>query len=240
MYDRAETAHANNAFWAAIRARLGYGPSGLTRNRDLAEIWRDPDLLLSQTCGMPFRTGLHRDVTLVGTPDYGLSGCPPGYYNSVFVVHINNKAAQLSDLEGKTLAYNDPGSHSGWAAPMTHAHRENISFGRNIATGSHQNSARAVAEGNADIAAIDALTWHMIKNYDGFAKNLRVLTTTPPTPTLPFITAKSRDPAPLFTAIKCAIGDLSQNSRDILRLKTLVAIPRQTYLDVATPAAPKY
>ena len=34
MYDRPETAAANSAFWAAIRANLGQGPDALQRDID--------------------------------------------------------------------------------------------------------------------------------------------------------------------------------------------------------------
>lgn len=238
MYDRAETAAANDALWSAIRARLGYGPDALTRGVDFAEIWSSPDLLMSQTCGMPYRTKLHGLVTLIGTPDYGLADCHPGYYRSVFVVQKYNAATQLSDFTGKTFAYNESGSQSGWAAPQNHAAKTGLQFGDYIESGGHVASAKLVAEGRADIAALDGLTWKLIQEYDAFADDLRVLTTTQQTPGLPYITARTNDPKPLFDAISAAINDLPQSTRDILHLHGLVAIDAATYLAVPTPSPP--
>jgi hypothetical protein len=58
MYDRPETAGANDRFWESVRDHLGYGPMTLTRGRDHWDIWQSPDLVLAQTCGLPFRAKL--------------------------------------------------------------------------------------------------------------------------------------------------------------------------------------
>jgi ABC-type phosphate/phosphonate transport system substrate-binding protein len=238
MYDRPETAAANDRLWAGIRDALGYGPDALTRDGDFWEIWRSPDLLVSQTCGMPYRTSLHGDVTLVGTPDYGLPGCPPGYYCSVFVAHRDRAGRTLRDFEGKVFAYNEDLSQSGWAAPQTHMAAQGVRQGSVLQTGGHALSARAVADRHADFAALDALTWELIQEHDDFAKDLIELERTEPTPTLPFITALSRDPAPLRAAIRAAIARLSEEDRRLLRLRGLVDIPAETYLAIPTPPAP--
>ncbi|MCX8955299.1 hypothetical protein OU790_17900, partial [Ruegeria sp. NA] len=67
MYDMPEVQAANDRFWGLIRAHLGYGPEQLTRDADVWQVWLDPELVLAQTCGMPYRTRLHGRVQLVGT-----------------------------------------------------------------------------------------------------------------------------------------------------------------------------
>lgn len=239
MYDRPETAAANDRFWALVRSHLGEGPDALTRGADFWEVWHDPDLLLSQTCGMPYRTRLHGKVTLVGTPDYGLEGCPPGHYCSVFIARADNQIGQdLAAFEGARFAYNEAVSQSGWAAPRTHMTNRGIEPGSLVQSGGHLLSAQAVAEGRADFAALDALTWELIREHDGFAADLIELERTEPTPTLPFITAKDRDPGPLFAAVSAAIADLDDADRALLHLKGVLAIPAGDYLAVPTPAAP--
>ncbi|MDA7427097.1 PhnD/SsuA/transferrin family substrate-binding protein [Primorskyibacter aestuariivivens] len=238
MYDRPETAAANDAFWAAIRAELGDGPEELTREGDLWEIWQSPELLLAQTCSLPFRARLHPAVTLVATPDYGLPGCAPGFYNSVLVVHPNSDADHISGFEGKRLAYNEPLSQSGWAAPMGYAAGFDVMFGAFVQTGAHLASARAVAEGRADIAAIDALTWEMIRRYDPFAAELRELDRTTPTPALPYIAARGHDPARIAEALEKAITALGASHRDTLGLRGIVRLPAEAYLALPIPAPP--
>ena len=237
MYDRPETAAANDAFWAAIRARLGFGPEQLTRTDDLWTLWRSPDLLLAQTCGLPYRARLHGSVSLVGTPDYGLPGCPPGYYRSVFIARAGNDD-RLETFAAKRFAFNEPLSQSGWAAPQAHMASLGLSFGPLVQTGAHRASALAVAEGRADFAALDAVTWDLIREFDPFAAKLRVVAETAPTPGLPFITAQARDPGAILTAIAAAIADLTPETRQTLRLNGIVAIPAQNYLAQPLPLAP--
>ena len=239
MYDMTALHGANDRLWQAIRRHLGHGPETLTRGGDLWQIWQSPDLLLAQTCGMPFRTRLHPNVTLIGTPDYGLPGCPPGYYNSVLVVRADAPGDRVQDYAGGRFAYNEPLSQSGWAAPITHLDMAQVRFSVLLQTGAHANSARAVAEGGADIAGLDALTWLLLQNHNpALTDQLRVLETTPPTPALPYITAAGRDPAPIATAFRAALDDLAPADRDALHLKGLVDIPAPTYLAVETPATP--
>ncbi|WP_137702039.1 phosphate/phosphite/phosphonate ABC transporter substrate-binding protein [Marimonas lutisalis] len=239
MYDRPETAAANDRLWQAIRAHLGHGPQALTRDMDVWDIWQNPDLLLAQTCGYPYRARLHGAVTLVGTPDYGLPGCPPGHYCSVFVARADDPVDTLDAFSGRRFAYNEALSQSGWAAPATHMAGLGLAPGPLIKTGAHRASARAVAEGRADFAALDAVTWTLIQAHDSFAANLREITRTRPTPGLPLITAKTRDPAPLFAATRQAIADLSDADRPLLHIRDLIAIPARAYLDVPNPPPPR-
>ena len=58
MYDRTETAAANDRLWAGIRdglrARGIAAPEALTRGDGAYwPAWQAPDLVLSQTCGFP-------------------------------------------------------------------------------------------------------------------------------------------------------------------------------------------
>ncbi|MEQ9693383.1 PhnD/SsuA/transferrin family substrate-binding protein [Shimia sp. SDUM112013] len=240
MYDRPETAAANDRLWTAIRGHLGYGPPHLTRDRDFWEIWQAPNLLFAQTCGMPYRTRLKSQVQLIGTPDYGLPDCPAGHYFSVFVAHVDVPQPALSELcKTGTFAYNEPLSQSGWAAPITHLAQIGLAPLKRLQTGAHYLSARAVAEKQADFAALDALTWELIRRYDGFAKTLQVVARTAPTPTLPYITGPTQNLAEIREALGRAIEGLSASDRATLGLQRLVQIPASAYLAVPTPPPPQ-
>ncbi len=79
MYDTPTTRAANDRFWHLIRE----DDTELDRVTDPHVTWMSQHLVLSQTCGLPYRRDLHGRVKLIGTPDYGVRGCPPGYYRSV-------------------------------------------------------------------------------------------------------------------------------------------------------------
>lgn len=240
MYDRREIASATDAFWALIRnaCRLRgiEAPEHLERENPFWQVWESDDMLLSQTCGRPYRKRLHGKVQLVGTPDYGQRDCPAGYYRSAFVVRARDHRGFLSDYAQSTFAYNEILSQSGWAAPQTHAEAQGFRFEKLLETGGHVLSAQAVAEGRADIAALDSLTWDMIKRYEPFSLDLRVQEWTEPSPGLPFITAKSQDAALLGNIVERAIDQLDLNQRRALRLKGLVRIPPADYLSVSNPS----
>ena len=170
MYDRPETAAANDALWSLIRqglrARGISAPDALTRGEGAyAEAWAAADLVLSQTCGLPFRAGLHERVTLIGTPDYGVEGCPPGHYRSVLVVRANDPRNTEADFQTARLSINDPMSQSGWAAVAEHFAGLGLAVPAVMVTGGHRASADSVAEGRADLAAIDAVTWALLTRH---------------------------------------------------------------------------
>lgn len=243
MYDLPGLQGANDRLWGAIRSRLRaagiIAPEALGRHvADLWTLWRAPSLVLAQTCGYPFRARLHDHVALVGTPDYGLEGCPPGYYRSVLVQRADAPAADLADLAPQRMAFNDALSQSGWAAPCNAALAQGLRLNPVLETGSHRASALAVVEGRADWAAIDAVTWRLMSDHDPVTEDLRETGMTPPTPGLPLITAKGNDPALIFRAVAEAIAALAQEDRAALRLRGLVAIPAAAYLAVPNPPAP--
>ncbi len=238
MYDPPPLQAANDRFWQAIRARLGRGPEALTRGGDPWAIWRSPDLLFGQTCGYPYRAALHEEVTLVGTPDYGLGGCPPGHYQSLLVVRKDDPRQTEDAFAGACFAYNDPLSQSGWAAPMVHLRARALLPGAYVRTGAHAASAHAVANGHAEIAGIDALSWRLMQAHDPVAQNLRVMAGTEPTPGLPYITARGQDADEIAAAVVDAIDDLDPSERAALHLEGLVRLPPEAYLAVPTPPAP--
>jgi len=239
MYDRPETEAAVDRLWAGIRAHLGQGPEALSRDGDLWAIWQAPDLLLAQTCGLPYRARLHDRVTLVAAPDHRQPDTPPGQYHSVIVTRADDPARGFADLDGRTLAHNDPLSQSGWAAPSAHAAAHGIAFGSFVETGAHRASARAVAEGRADCAALDAVSWALMERHDPFAAGLRVIDRTVPTPALPFITAQGNDPAPITRALGAAIAALDPADRDTLCLHGIVPADKAAYLAQPIPAPPR-
>lgn len=245
MYDPAPLQGANDRFWTLIRdglrARGVQAPEALTRGEGAYwPAWRSPDLVFSQTCGFPFRARLYGQVTLVGTPDYGVEGCPPGHYRSVFVVRADDPRETLAAFDGAQLAFNEPLSQSGYAAPLAEAARRGIRFRLGPATGGHALSARAVAEGKAEIAALDAVTWAILVENGLAPDTLRVIDQTTPTPALPYIAATGADAETTFAAVAEAIADLPAPDRDRLHLRGLVRIPAEAYLAVPTPPPPEH
>ena len=244
MYDFGAAEGANDRLWALIRDELRQhgisAPETLTRGADAFwPAWESPDLLLSQTCGYPYRARLHGRVNLVGTPDYDLPGAPPGHYYSVFVARRDDVRQTLGAFDGAPFAYNEDLSQSGWAAPQIHVAKLGLSLPPTHRSGGHRLSALAVADGVVDIAALDALTWALMQDLDPVAERLCVIARTDPTPALPYITARDRDPAPILAAFAQAIARLAPADRRLLRLKGIVAMTPEAYLVVPNPPTPE-
>lgn len=239
MYDMPHAVAAHDRFWHAIRSDLGQGPETLSRTSDLWADWQAPDLLLSQTCGLPYRARLYGQVNLVGTPDYGLRDCPPGYYYSYIVRRAGDPRTLRELARGGTIAFNDPLSQSGWAAPVAHLAKLGLKPGNTMQTGSHLASARAVLAGHADYAAIDAIAYMMwdVAEPRVFG-GLEAFVRTTPTPGLPFITARGNDPNPIARAVTHAIDTLSPDDRETLMLKGLAQITEAEYRALPIPPLP--
>ncbi|MEM9434776.1 MAG: PhnD/SsuA/transferrin family substrate-binding protein [Pseudomonadota bacterium] len=233
MYDRPETRAANDRLWQLTRHALGFGPAALSRpNDDLTAHWMHPDLVLSQTCSLPFRTALKGQVQLVGTPVYDLPVLPGAYF-SVIVARMLD-----APIEAARVAINGPESQSGWAALWEFYQSLGTRPGRIFQTGAHARSAKAVADGVADIAAIDAQTWALIKRYDRFSDSLVELAQTPPTPALPFICGRNVDAGKVQNALKWAIAELDEADRRSLRFLGLVEALETDYTTLPVPADP--
>lgn len=212
---------ASQSYWHWLRARLletGLGrdddlPLQLATPDDYLAHWQQPGLLLSQTCGYPLVTLLHGQVQLVGVFHYRVAGCEHGDYHSEIVVRHDDARPALAQFRGATVACNEQHSQSGY-----HALRAAIAplagtepfFGRLRFSGSHHASARLVASGEADIAALDCISAALLRQHDPATfSRLRLLQRTAPTPGLPLITSQ-HTPAAQLAALQRLLADSMQ------------------------------
>jgi len=236
MYDWPELLPATDRLWAALRDGLrGAGvaaPETLTRDPDLMAGWTDPRLVLGQTCGLPVVRELAGRVVLVGAADYGVPGAPPGWYRSAVVVRSDDPRKALADFRGSRLAINGRDSQSGWGSILHHAAllaADGWFFGEVVVSGAHRASVGQVADGTADIAAIDFVSWRYARRYLPEAKRLRVLMLTDPTPGLPYIAARGTEVARHRAAVGAALGGLDADIRQTLGIVGYAALELADY-----------
>jgi ABC-type phosphate/phosphonate transport system substrate-binding protein len=230
MYDLPELEAANDRLWAAIAERLraqGVGdvPERLTRTGALEAIWTDPQLLLAQTCGYPLVASLGERVRVLATPRYSATGCDGALYRSALVVRAGDPASSLADLRGRRAAINDLASNSGMnlfraeVAPLAHgaAFFEAVTI-----TGGHVASAEAVAADEADVAAIDCVTWALLQRLRPKATDgLRILSWTMSAPGLPLIAAAAMDAVGL-AALRQALAEVARDPKLVDVRETLL------------------
>lgn len=251
MYGTDAHADARADWWHGIRKHLPDGafagaPEVLTAPPDVHAHWRDPDLLLSQTCGAPLVTILGDRVRVVGTPVYDAEGCDGIRYTSAVTVREDDPARSLGDLRGRRLAINEPGSYSGFYAlrrALAGVAEPGVPyFSEVVETGAHLESLRAVRDGRADCAAIDGVTMALARRDEpDAARGLRILMRTEAVPGLPYITrgsASDADVAALRAAIRAAIADPAlADVRDALLIRDFEATDRSDYDAVAESIA---
>ncbi|MCF2904433.1 PhnD/SsuA/transferrin family substrate-binding protein [Octadecabacter sp. CECT 8868] len=237
MYDRPENAAAHDALWSGVRNILGYGEPEIDRKTAYDDGWGREDLLLGQICNFPYRASFRDRVTRIGCADYGLKDTPAGYYHSVFVVRAGEASRGLAPATLGRFAYNDAQSQSGWGAPLARVSEMGLTFHTTIKTGAHYDSMMAVADGRADLAAIDAVTWRMFEAWEPRVTELQVIGRTGLSPGMTFITAPQNDPTPIREALKSAISNLAPEHANTLGLRGLAVLPDAAY-DIALASAP--
>ena len=193
MYDWPELTAANDALWAVLRERLcdkGLdAPAALHRTGEPEEYADSDHLLLGQTCGYPLATRFCERLQYVATPHYNAEGCESACYSSAVVARRGHQVG-LEDTGKLRLAYNSRDSLSGYRALQVLVGPLEERFGSLHQSGSHRQSARAVVEGEADLAALDAVCWHFLKEYEPeTADRLQVVAWSDPWPALPLVTS---------------------------------------------------
>lgn len=173
MYDLPELMAAHETFWQGlsrhlVTAGINAPPQALAWPEDLYAHWRDPALLLSQTCGYPLKRQLEDQVRLVGVPIYNAPGCAGILYSSVLVVPRISPWEDIAELRGRRAAHCGTDSQSGYSA-LRHTVAPHARTGRFFdtitATTRHEESIDLVAGNKADIAAIDCVTFALLQRY---------------------------------------------------------------------------
>lgn len=200
MYDWPEVQLYTDQLWTKIRTQLSPisndAPENL--NRGVSE---PSSFLITQTCGLPLVTRLSNDMVVLGTPHYAVDFCQSGYYASVIAVRSTDTRVKLQDFRATTIAVNGTDSQSGYnSVKNLLANQELVSnnnarfFKKLCISGSHRQSIRWVANGTADICAIDPVSWRLAQDHEPTAKQLKVIGNTPYTPGLPLVSSAGAIP----------------------------------------------
>ena len=242
MYDLPEVRPALAALWAGIASdlrRQGVAdvPPALDHDQSAEVVWWSPELLLSQCCGADLVGAWAGRLVPLATPRYRAPGCSGARYASLVVVRESAAARALGDLRGQVAAINHPDSHSGsnalraLVAPLA---RRGRFFGGVEVSGSHAASLAMVADGAADVAAIDCVSHALLARHRPAAlAGTRVLCRSAAAPAPPFVTRAGAGEA-LVERLRatlrraCAAPPLAA-ARDALLLDGVAILPSSAY-----------
>jgi len=130
-------------------------------------------------CGYPYV--LHQaELRLVAVPQW--RGRP--VYQSYLLAGAESPLRSLAELRGRTFAYSDPLSNSGFLYVQHLLRAQGLDpgrfFGRTFFTHSHRHVVEAVAAGLADAGAVDGYVWEtLVELHPGLAGRTQVLHRSP-------------------------------------------------------------
>jgi ABC-type phosphate/phosphonate transport system substrate-binding protein len=245
MYDFPQLQWAHDALWSALADRLSATgmldvPGRLTRSLGHFDLWRHPLLLLGQGCEYPLATSFAGGVKVVATPCYAAPGCEGSSYRSAIVVRAQDSAETLAGFRSRRCVINESDSNSGMnllraaIAPLSSGAPF---FESVVLSGSHQRSVAMVAAGQADLAAVDCVSFaHFQRLYPAAVAGLRILCWTPPSPSLPFITARTASDSQI-QALRASLAavfadDTLRSARELLLLDGVDLEPDGSFTQV--------
>jgi phosphonate transport system substrate-binding protein len=197
-------------------------------------------------CGYPYVLGRDRPdpiYELIAAPvmaDPRYRGAP--IYFSDLIVRADSKFESIEDLRGARYAYNEETSNSGYNMPRAYMieHGLNVArgyFGEVVRSGSHEESIRMVAEGEADASFVDSL----VLDYDRargepHARAVRVIESMGPAAVPPAV-ASTRLPAAIREEVRDALVGMAEDERgrqilEKARLARFVAVDDHHYDDI--------
>ncbi len=203
------------------------------------DIYQSPDLLIGHTCGYPYISKWRETHVPVAVPEFEAPGCQGHEYSSWLVCRGDDLRQKLSEFRNSIAAVNHADSNSGMnvfryavrnlaeAAPF---------FSKISISGSHLESMSMIIRGDADIAAIDAVTFHLAGEADpALVKQLRVLGQSVHSPGLPFIQHRNspRSAARVLEALNLALEKTSINVSNSLKLRGFIPTTTVHYDEIA-------
>jgi phosphonate transport system substrate-binding protein len=137
----------------------------------------------------------------------------PIYFSDV-IVRNDSPFTSFADLRGRSWAYNEPLSQSGYGITrywLVKRGETNGYFGRVIQAGFHQKAIEMVTSGEIDASAIDAQVLAVeLRDHPELAGQLRVIDSLGPSSIQP-LTAATRLSAELKRDIQAALAEIHQN-----------------------------
>ncbi|HTX55436.1 MAG TPA: phosphonate ABC transporter substrate-binding protein [Candidatus Baltobacteraceae bacterium] len=143
-------------------------------------------------------------------------------YRSCLIVHTDSDMFSPEDMAGKTFAFNDPNSTSGYLVPLTFFHTEmgmdpKAYFSKLTFSGSHEASIAAVANKKVDIASTNLPDLQQLVREGKVPRGaLRVIWVSKLIPLDPVVVRKDL-PASLRTAIQESLANMKAKHPDAFK-----------------------
>ena len=162
---------------------------------ELMKMWRSKDMVLSQSCGLPFIEELHTSVNVVGTPLWTDVSDERGRYRTVIVVPESLGVTSIDQAEGLRPVVSNTQSLSGWCSlgvALANATNDSVVATPYVQSGGHAASLQMLQDNEADIASIDSATFRLLSRHrPELVSGVRVIGHGPLVPATPIVVSKS-------------------------------------------------
>lgn len=152
-------APASSAIFAAIERQLAavLDEAGIAPDR----------LVVRHMCGITLATAPADAWRYLATPVIGDPAVPRGHYNSLIITPRDDGLAEVGDFDPAihAAAINEPGSFSGAITLAAHlATAFGVELTSTVQSGAHLKSVTMVAQGKAQLAAIDRTSFSLARH----------------------------------------------------------------------------
>jgi phosphonate transport system substrate-binding protein len=189
--------------------------------REIIDLIRGSKLDFAWVCGYPY-VRFRREMRLLAVPLYFGN---PLYQSYLISARSDNTTKSLLDLRGKTFAYSDPDSNSGYLVPQYQLLRagENPAtfFTRSFFTWGHRKIIEAVGIGLAQGGAVDGYVWDTLEGVlPELTATTRIVSRSPELGFPPFV-ARSDIGDEFFRHMQRMLLGMSNDAQGARLLKTL-------------------
>ncbi len=201
---------------------------------------------MAQTCGYPLVTRWAKTHEPIAVAVFDVPGCTSGprqinevgQYSSWFITRADHPANSLQQFRDTRVALNSDSSNSGMNVlryAISQLALTESFFSDRLLTGGHKQSMSAVAEGRADLAAIDVVTYALINELEPeMCRQLKIIGQSELTTGLPFICAKHSDlnHHELCIAMNQAVEQMDPKARKLLHLNGFSPVSIRDYAKI--------
>jgi ABC-type phosphate/phosphonate transport system substrate-binding protein len=216
----------------------------LSHDHDPAHL-REPGLWFGHTCGYPLMMQLKDYVSPFCVPLFDVPGTDgPGtdrkFYSSRIIVAADSDIDSIEASRGCVAVMNNPDSNSGMNV-LRHAVAEVSDseqfFASVVTSGGHLHSLEAVANGSADIAAIDCVSYQLIADWrPELCADIRIIGDSVKTCGLPLVMAHAEfaniDTGEMIDALNRALAQCDNVVRDTLHLDGFASVHLDDYRSI--------
>jgi len=198
-------------------------------------VYVEDDVLIGHTCGYPYIKTWQSTHTPLCAPIFDFDGCRGKEYSSWLISHRDNPGETLQDFKNKTVAINGYNSNSGMNVLRHDVAR--IAGGKSffnevVVSGGHLASIEMISNQNAELAAIDTVTYALLAQEKLFHPgDLKIIGQSAFTSPLPFIARKETalDRQAVTTSFNRALEKMDYRSRSRLGLTRFETVGHEDY-----------